>query len=299
MVIGIDFDGVMNNMLETWVSWLNGRHGTEVKVTDIKQWELKGAFPTLTEDQLFAPLHSAEFWDQVPVMHEAPEVVDKLLLDGHKIYVVTTTHFDTLSPKLTKCLFKYFPHLTKRDVIVTYDKSLIRVDVLLDDAEHNLANFPGIRVLFDAGYNKNATAMDYRVASWKEFYILVTQLDTRGLRPPFTRVHQFKAGRGMGKTAWLQEQIYNTDAPCYVIMPEQRYKHFCESYMERYHRVCPAKLYTFNERSSPASSTRFFTDMPSTFPAKSETFEYFKNIFISREYVLYVADFENTYWHTV
>jgi hypothetical protein len=82
-------------------------------------------------------------------------------------------------------------------------------------------------------------------------------------------------------------------------MPEQRYKHFCESYMERYHKLCPAKLYKFTDKPTPAAQVRFFVDMPSTFPITSETFEVFKDIFVSRNHLIYIADFENTYWHAV
>ena len=299
MKIGIDFDGVMNDMIATWIEWLNRDHtGYNVSPQDIVDWEMSKQYPTLTRDELYAPLSVPEFWDEVCIKHEAPEVVERLLADGHEVYVVTSSHYRILPFKLDKALFAHFPYFTKKNVIITYNKSLINVDLLLDDGIHNLRDFRGIKVLFDATYNQDYNA-DYRVASWKEFYILVSQLANKTLRPTFTRVHQFKAGRGMGKTAWLQEHIYNADSTCYVIMPEQRYKHFCDSYMERYHKVCPAKLYKFNERISPSSSARFFTDMPSTFPVESETFEYFKNIFISREYVLYVADFENTYWHAV
>lgn len=299
MVIGIDFDDVINNMLEAWIDELNKKHGTSVKLEDMADWELARQYPTLSESEFFEPIDTPEFWETVTIKPEASEIVKRLITEGHEIYIITSSYYKTLPYKFAKCLFEHFPYLTKENIIITYNKSLIKVDLLLDDGEHNLKNFEGIKVIFDAPYNRNCTCADYRVATWKEFYILVSQLANKKTRPPFTRVHQFKAGRGMGKTAWLQEQIYTADVPCYVIMPEQRYKHFCESYMERYHKVCPAKLYKLNKHSVPSSSSRFFTDMPSTFPVGSETFETFKNVFISREYPIFVADYENTHWHAV
>ena len=68
-----------------------------------------------------------------------------------------------------------------KNVIITYNKSLINCDILLDDAEHNLINFKGIKVLFDAPYNKNSTVADFRVTSWKDFYELVTELKIAGI----------------------------------------------------------------------------------------------------------------------
>ena len=72
MKIGIDFDGVMNNMLETWVEWLNKKHGTHVQVEDVTEWELAKKYPWLTKSELFEPLNTPEFWDEVTIKHEAP-----------------------------------------------------------------------------------------------------------------------------------------------------------------------------------------------------------------------------------
>ena len=48
MIIGLDFDGTINNMLETWIDWLNQRHGTTVKIEDVVEWELTKVFPEYT-----------------------------------------------------------------------------------------------------------------------------------------------------------------------------------------------------------------------------------------------------------
>ena len=176
MIIGIDFDGVMNCMLETWLKWLNTRHGLSVKFEDVLDWKLGKCYPMLTDDELFAPLHFADFWSEVDAQKDAPEILEKLLQDGHQIYVITSTHYDTLSAKLKNCLFKHFPFLKKENIIITYNKSLINCDLLLDDAEHNLVDFKGIRVLFDAPYNRNSTVADFRVDSWEDFYKLIIEL---------------------------------------------------------------------------------------------------------------------------
>lgn len=296
MKIGIDFDGVMNNMLETWVEWLNKEHGAHVKAEDVTEWELSKKYPYLDKSDLFKPLNTPEFWDEVTIKHEAPEVVEKLIAEGHEVYVITSTHYKILPYKFKRSLFAHFPYLTKENLIVTYNKALINVDLLLDDGVHNLKDFRGIKVVFDAPYNRDFEG-DYRVATWKEFYILVSGLARGNIFNTPDRVKQFKAGRGGGKTAWLHEQIFNTEGECYVIMDDIRFRHFCESYMERYHKVCPAKQFEF--RKPIFHDTTFFVDMPSQFSIKSDAFEAFKTVFIDRCYNTYIADFENTFWHTV
>lgn len=303
MIIGIDFDGVINNMLDTWVKWLNIKHGTSVQVKDVTDWEMVKSFPSLTLEELFAPLNTPEFWDEVSIKKEAPEVIERLMAEDHEVYVVTSSHYKTLDYKLKKCLFAHLPFLDKEHVIITYNKSLIRCDVLLDDAEHNLSNFTGVRVLFDAPYNQGCSCADYRVGTWKEFYILISELSAGKPRPPFARIHQFKAGRGMGKTAWLHQMIYDSyhsgyDIPCYVIMQTRaEFDYFCRSYRERFGEVCRAKLFEFNQTLEPGA--RLFVDMPSTFPVMSKAFAAFRNEFLGRNHLLFIADFENTSWHSV
>lgn len=306
MKIGIDFDGVLNSMLDTWVAWLNRRWGYKVRPEDVTEWTLTKQYPGLTEDELFEPLTIPDFWKEVNIKYEAPEVVERLLAEGHEVYIITSSHYKTLYHKLEKCLFTHFLYLTEENVIITYDKSLINVDLLLDDAEHNLRNFCGIRVIFDATYNKDCSCVDYRVASWKEFYILVSELSASKPRKPYSRIKQFKAGRGLGKTAWLHQMIYDsthqvsavTEVPCYLIANnEYEYNRFCRSYRERFGEVCPVKLYEFNQPLE--DDARIFVDMPSTLPVKSKAFAAFRNIFVSRDNIFFIADFENTYWHSV
>jgi 5'(3')-deoxyribonucleotidase len=176
MVIGIDFDGTINDMLITWVEWLNRKHGTSVQLSDIIEWELAKVFPALSKRELFEPLNTPEYWDEVPIKSGAVEVIEKLISEGDEVYIITSSHYRTLPYKLDKCLFAHFPFLKKENIIITYNKSLINCDLLLDDAEHNLINFKGIKVLFDASYNKNSIVHDFRVKSWADFDKLVREL---------------------------------------------------------------------------------------------------------------------------
>lgn len=302
MIIGIDFDGVINSMVETWIEWLNREHGYSVKVDEVTSWELHGQYPKLSGTDFFAPLFTPEFWDEVPIKKDAPEVIERLLAEGHEIYVVTSSHYKTLPYKLKKCLFAHFPKLTEENVIITYNKSLIRCDLLVDDNLQNLINYPGGRVLFDAPYNRGPEAdamVDYRVGSWKELYMLVAGLAKRAM-PPITRVKLFKAPRGGGKTAWLHQMIKETpeQIPCYVIAPEHIYHDFCRLYFERFGERCRAKLYKHtNPRIEP--DTRIFIDTPSDFKFTSDTFDTFRRVFLNREHIIYIADSEEANWYAI
>lgn len=302
MVIGIDFDGTINSMLEKWLEWLNRAHDRHVQYEHVTEWEVWKQYPDLQEESIFEPLNTPEFWDEVEIKQDAAEVIRQLIKERHRILIITSTHHRLLHEKMKRCLFKHLPFLKKEDVIVTYDKSLVRCDLLLDDGEHNFKNFIGTRVIFDAPYNRDATLVDYRVGSWKEFYVLIRGLDRKGIYPPMQRVQQFKADRGCGKTAWLHQRIFDShEVPCYVIIPENKYRHFCESYMERFGERCPAKLFRREDYKADYHNTdaRFFVDMPSTFDFGSELFEVFLEKILYRPNIIFVADFKNTSWNIV
>jgi 5'(3')-deoxyribonucleotidase len=302
MRIGIDFDGVINNMLETWVEWLNKEHGCSVKVEEVTDWELHKQYSNLSSTELFAPLFTPEFWDEVTIKKDAQEVIERLMNDGHEIYIVTSSHYKTLPYKLKKCLFAHFPRLTEENVIITYNKALIRCDLLVDDRLQNLVDYPGGRVLFDAPYNKGPEAdamVDYRVASWKELYMLVAGLAKRAMTPP-ARVKLFKAPRGGGKTAWLHQMIKETpdQIPCYVVASEQMYHNFCRLYFERFGERCRAKLYRYPD-THLESAARIFIDTPSDFEFTSSTFDTFRRVFLDREHLIYIADSEEANWYAI
>ena len=81
MIIGIDFDGTINNMLETWIELLNKRHGTTVKIEDVVEWELTKVFPTLSKKDLFAPLNEPEYWSAVTFKPDAVEIIKRQVIE--------------------------------------------------------------------------------------------------------------------------------------------------------------------------------------------------------------------------
>ena len=138
LTILVDMDDTIESLASAWVDYLNTRHGTTTKLTDITSWDISKAFPTLTNEQVYAPLFEDDFWDWVKPIDGASEVLQKLIADGHKVLIVTTSNYHTLASKMERVLFKYFPFLTWNDVIITSHKQLVNGDVLIDDGIHNL-----------------------------------------------------------------------------------------------------------------------------------------------------------------
>lgn len=176
LTILIDMDDTIENLIVCWVRKLNEKYGTSVKYSDVVCYEMTKIFPTLTEKQIFEPLFDDNFWDEVEPIDGSVEYIQSLINDGHNIYIVTNSHYNTLKPKMEKVLQKYFPFISWRNVIIASNKQMIMGDILIDDAIHNLTGGEYIKFLMDAPHNHSFNAEENgmtRVHSWKEIYDLI------------------------------------------------------------------------------------------------------------------------------
>ena len=174
----VDMDDTIENLTDAWIAYLNDRYGTSVKKEDIASWDFAEAFPTLDKSQVFGALYDEELWERVKPLPGAVKYLKKLIDDGNQVVIVTASHPDSVSAKMNKVLFRYFPYLTYQDVIIASKKQLISGDFLIDDAPHNLGGgYMGL--LFTAQHNRSITDEELamqnsiRVDNWKEVYELI------------------------------------------------------------------------------------------------------------------------------
>lgn len=179
MVILIDADGVLEDLSQKWVEYLNETYGTSVRYEDLTEWDMTAAFPSLTREQVYAIDHDEEFYSRLEPIPGAVEAVRELLADGHRIFVVTTTPYQVVKAKLDRAIFPYYPFLSWKDVIITCDKHLIRGDVLIDDGVHNLLGGEYRKILVTAPYNKGFDAEGngmIRADTWEDIYRAVSAM---------------------------------------------------------------------------------------------------------------------------
>ena len=182
MNINIDFDSVMVNTTEEWVKDINFDYGTNVKYTDIKDWDMSLAFPSLAKSAIYYPLTRRSLWEKVKPIKDSQKIVQKLLNDKHDIKVVSDTDYRNVQIK-TEIMMKHFPCLESTDFVSIKDKSRYTGDVLLDDYLDKLIGFNGYRCLFSQPWNekydyKALSALHIqRVDNWMEFYKLITEME--------------------------------------------------------------------------------------------------------------------------
>lgn len=179
MTILVDMDDVLEQLVAGWVAYLNDKYGTTKRTEDVRSWNVSLAFPELTHEQVYSAVSDDCLWDLVKPMPGAAETLQKLIEEGHEIYIVTATGYETLRAKMEKVLFRYFPFLSWKQVIITENKQMIRGDVLIDDGPHNMIGGSYRKILFSANHNRDfdeASVGAERAENWNEVYTAIQRI---------------------------------------------------------------------------------------------------------------------------
>lgn len=175
----VDMDDTIVNTVRTWIEFLNDKYGLSVKYEDLVVWEMQAAYPSLTVKQLDSVLYTPEFWSHVEPKLDAVEYLEKLINDGHDVYICSASHPATIYYKVYNCLLMHFPFLDTKQMIFTTNKKLLNADFLIDDGIHNIigANYTGL--LIDAPYNKHINTDKFdnviRVSDFRSAYEFIRE----------------------------------------------------------------------------------------------------------------------------
>ncbi|MCQ2052387.1 MAG: hypothetical protein MJZ03_00355 [archaeon] len=173
-----DFDDVLINFCEVWISLINEQNNTNVQMDDVKSWNISEVFPSLTKEQIYKPLYETEIWERVTPLPGAVNGLQRLIEDGHQVSIATSSHYKTIATKVDKVLLRYFPFFDLDNLIVIKHKQLLSGDVLIDDGMHNLIDGSYKGILMSAPHNLSCELKDniYRAYDWDEIYQLVCKM---------------------------------------------------------------------------------------------------------------------------
>ena len=172
----IDVDDTIEYLCKAWVEWLDNKYNTGVKYDDITEWNINKFFPKLKKEQIYEPLHTDEFWKSVKPMKDAIKYVRKLMKDGFDVYLCTSTDYRNVKPKFEYIIMEHFPYISWDQVIVAYNKHMIKADILVDDGVHNIVGGDFYGILFTAPHNKSFDAENngvVRANNWSEVYNII------------------------------------------------------------------------------------------------------------------------------
>ena len=180
MTILVDMDDTIEQLLAALVKKANERFNRSATIDEITDWSIVCAYPGLEKRQILELMYEPGFWDTVEPVPGAADALKYLMDKGHQVYVVTATEFENVPAKMERVLFRYFPFLSRDQVIITGNKQMIRGDVLIDDGIHNLEGGEYRKILFTAPYNKDYDAEAngmIRVHNWDEILRVINEME--------------------------------------------------------------------------------------------------------------------------
>ena len=165
--ICVDMDEVIADTLSEHLRRYNEASLEEITLADLWGKGLWDVVSTDRQELLRELLHAEDFFENLPVMPDAPEVL-RNLAGRFEIFIATQAMSvpNSFGPKY-RWLQRHFPFLPPTQFVYCGDKSILRADYLIDDLPRNLLRFVGTGLLYSAPHNQAATGFT-RVANWLE-----------------------------------------------------------------------------------------------------------------------------------
>ena len=176
-VVLCDIDDVMWDFIPHMVAWYNRLSSEKIKVEDFKDWDVSKVVPKSRLDIFWSIPTWQTFWDEIEPRFGASEHT-RMLTEDYQLYFVTATKLGICDHKINKFL-KLFGWIEPNQIIICRDKSMIRGDLLIDDAYHQLKDFPGKKILVTKSCNKTIDTQNsdiLRGYDWSDIYIKVCEL---------------------------------------------------------------------------------------------------------------------------
>lgn len=179
----IDMDGVCAEIHGQWLNLYNREYNDNLTQEQIVSWDLHKYVKEDCGEKIYDYLEEPGFFLSAPIMLGCAKSLKTLKNAGLNIILVTASPYNspTAYYEKIKWIKRNLPFLDSDNFVSTYIKDVIRGDLLLDDAIHNLDVFPGISCAFRQPWNREK---DYRfsVNSWEEFTELALSLAKMGDR---------------------------------------------------------------------------------------------------------------------
>lgn len=175
-IILCDVDNIVGDLCAAVLSVYNEDSGDNLQKHQITQYYI---------DNFVLPEYKKNFknyfidrrtWKRMKLVPDVQKYMAKLFNDGYRIVFVSKTECANVTKK-ERYLQRTFPFLDiNKSFIRTYDKSLIKGDIMIDDCLDNLLTFDGaLRVVLDCPWNNKGEDFDIenkllRARDWQDIY---------------------------------------------------------------------------------------------------------------------------------
>ena len=171
MLVGLDMDGV----LAEWDGGLDSRTALIPELHDFPRQPERGWNKFSDMDPRHHPhvmeiLHHPDFYRDLEPIPGAVEAAKKLRADGHDVVFVSSPWESNPMGYQAKAdwLMEHLGGWARKGLILTSDKTMIELDVLVDDKPAITGRFtpPWVRVLFTQPYNLEVEGP--RIENWTD-----------------------------------------------------------------------------------------------------------------------------------
>lgn len=188
LTVLVDVDDTTVALKPKWVRDINRKFGTRLEPKDITNWNIhefveRAAGKTIDPNDVYG-LVTADLYLEVEPIEGALYGINLLRQRGHEVLFATSVLRGCEGAKLD--LLKRHGFIDKggvygdgrihSDYFEAYDKSKIRADILIDDRDQNVIDFPGTAILYDQFHNRHLD-WKYRAKSWIDVVEMVDSIE--------------------------------------------------------------------------------------------------------------------------
>ena len=171
LTFGIDWDDVISPLNECAIELANQEYKFDppLSLEEINSWENTGRASVIKKYY-----NDPQLYEMQRVSNEAKAFIRKLQIKGI-VYIVTAVQPQFMSKRVEQ-IKAAFPDFPDENIIMGFQKSVVQVDITLDDGPHNIlksiARFP---VLMRRPWNRELTGL-LAVNNYEEFFQLLEQI---------------------------------------------------------------------------------------------------------------------------
>jgi 5'(3')-deoxyribonucleotidase len=182
MTIAIDFDSTLFPTMEKVLEIYNERHSTNIELSQHTTYSFHDCFLSEIADELLGIFVEKDVYDNLQPYKGAARAIRFLMDRGHEVYIATASDVRNMEWK-EELLQKYFPFIPKNNLIRIYNKSMLNIDMLIEDNLDNLKNTLAERVCFNQPWNVDDGADYvygiYRIHHWGEIINIINEIERK------------------------------------------------------------------------------------------------------------------------
>lgn len=180
MVIACDVDNVLCNLQEVVVNLFNKRHDTHYTLNDFTDYDVMNVLSTAEAMEMQAMYGETGLYNLVKPLPGAQDSLQKLINEGHQVYLVTDAIPKTYGEKV-EFIHRYFPFIDNSHIVAMKHKHLFRCDVLIEDNLSNLLAKPYYhRICFNYPWNESKKDYVYdihRCYNWDDVIAAINKIN--------------------------------------------------------------------------------------------------------------------------